>query len=107
VAQQVYSHRFDHRTITTPSVWVDAYTVPAGYKALIRGLTAINTGPSAADLILGFGSGHQVLRFSAMAPASVVQITPWVVFETGDVIQWSISTSSFQVGIFGQLLLLP
>lgn len=73
----------------------------------MRSLTYINTGPVAADLILGFGSGHQVQRVTQVAPNATAAPLTWLVWETGETMQWQISASSFQVSLHGQLLLLP
>jgi hypothetical protein len=100
----VYSHRFDARTISTHDVWVDAYTVPSDSTVLLRYVTAINTGAATSLLILGYGSGHQVIRWAALAPNDVVLETVWVVFEAGETIQWQAHDSSFQVSLHGQLL---
>jgi hypothetical protein len=100
----VYSRRFDARTITTHDVWVDAYTVPSDTTALLRFVTVINTGAATSLLILGYGSGHQVIRWAALAPGDVVFTPVWIVWDAGDVMQWQCHDSSFQVSLHGQLL---
>jgi hypothetical protein len=103
----VYSQRLDARTITTPNTWIDAYAVPTGFKVLVRYLTGINTGPDPSTLILGYGSGHQILRWTAQPPNTVLEVGVWIVYEELEVIQWQISASSWQVSLHGQLLRLP
>ena len=100
----VYSQRFDARTITTHDVWVDAYTVPTGSTALVRFVTVINTGADTSLLILGYGSGHQVLRWAALAPGDVIALPVWIVFQEGETIQWQAHLSSFQTSLHGQVL---
>lgn len=85
-------------------MWVTAYAVPLGFVAIIRSLTLINTSGSPLGWILGFNSGHQLLRESALGSSVAEYRDVWLIMEEGDQLQWQIDAGSLQTSVHGQLL---
>ena len=102
----VYSTRFIEVSSLTPSA---AYTVPAGFVAVVRDLDAVSQGSVAVAELVMVGAAGQAI-YLAFAPISTSMWFGWrgrQVLLAGETLHVDVANGPWDVSVSGYLLTAP
>ena len=102
----VYSRRFVGVQQALSGSWVDLYTVPAGYLALVKYVGYVNDSSATIDLKVGRNSSQQLLRINALAPGASGFWLPFLAFSAGEHISVLGNAGTITLEVHGYLLVL-